>query len=289
MKEKLGLAELKNRAVGFDRAEMRDVHVIKGAEDYLSPRHMGVWNLDKNELACLAPKSYCAIQHRFAVESVIDALASLNIRAEAELAVSKHGIHVDFDFPDAKVELADVGESFTSGIHLESDYSKVEGLVISPRLTRLACSNGMIVTEIVKSKRIKYTEQLKITVEGLIDKMIKDVIASDEKLANMVSVCMRDSVEWQTARLLAKQLFKRKKYVREVIARVKMDGEGRLNRWSFYNAITEFVTQSRGRLRPAVESWFQNKAQKVLTTSFPKLTEELVKVESPRDKDASLV
>jgi len=38
---KMGLAELKNMAIGFGRAEMRDVHVVKDSEDYLSKRHMG--------------------------------------------------------------------------------------------------------------------------------------------------------------------------------------------------------------------------------------------------------
>ena len=46
--ETLNLAELKVLALGFDRAEMRDVHIVKDGEDYVSKRHMGVWNVDKN-------------------------------------------------------------------------------------------------------------------------------------------------------------------------------------------------------------------------------------------------
>jgi len=29
-----GLAELKNKAIGFDRAEMRDVHIVKDNKSY---------------------------------------------------------------------------------------------------------------------------------------------------------------------------------------------------------------------------------------------------------------
>jgi hypothetical protein len=90
--ERIGLAELKNLAMGFDRAEMRDVHIVKDGEDYLSKRHMGVWNVDKNELACLAPKSYMVIQHRHAVECLVEAISSLNIKSQAELKQSKHCI-----------------------------------------------------------------------------------------------------------------------------------------------------------------------------------------------------
>jgi hypothetical protein len=190
--EEMGLAQLKNLAMGFDRAEMRDVHIVKDSEDYLSKRHMGIWNVDRNELACLAPKSYMVIQHRYATECLIEALSSLNIRAQAQLKKSRHSIQIDFDFPESKMELTEVGESFTTGIRVVSDYSQVAGLVIAARVTRLACSNGMIVNDIVKPRRIKYTEELKITVEGLVDKIIKDIIASDDKLANMVSICMKD-------------------------------------------------------------------------------------------------
>ena len=280
--EKIGLAELKNTAIGFDRAEMRDVHIVKDGEDYLSKRHMGIWNVDRNELACLAPKSYMVIQHRYAVEKLIEAITSLNIKAEAELKKSRHGIQIDFDFPESKMELTEVGESFTAGIRVVSDYSQVAGLVIAARVTRLACSNGMIVNDIVKPKRVKYTEELKITVEGLIDKIIKDIIASDDKLANMVSICLKDSVEWQALRLLTKALFKKKKYVKEILSRVKLDENGRVTRWDFYNAVTSYVSRAGSRLKPQIDTWLQNKAQKILKTSIAQLTEEMVKVEEKK-------
>jgi len=276
--DKMGLAQLKNLAMGFDRAEMRDVHVVKDGEDYLSKRHMGVWNVDKAELACVAPKSYMVIQHGYAVECLVEALSSLGIRAEAEVKQSRHGIQIDFDFPDSKLELTEVGESFTTGIRVLSDYSQVAGLVISARMTRLACSNGMIVNDIVRPQRIKYTEQLQVTVEGLIDKIIKDVIASDEKLANMVSICMKDSVEWQAVRLLAKALFKENRHVQEILARIQSDDNGRVSRWSLYNAVTNYVSTSGSRLKPQIDAWLQNKAQRILKTPIAQLTEEVVTV-----------
>jgi len=281
VEEKMGLAELKNLAMSFDRAQMRDVHIVQDGEDYLSKRHMGVWNVDRSELACIAPKSYMVIQHRYATECLIEALSSLNIMADARLKQSKHGIQVDFDFPESKMELTQVGESFTTGIRVVSDYSQVAGLVIAARVTRLACSNGMIVNDIVKPKRIKYTEELKVTVEGLIDKMIKDIITSDDKLTNMVSICMKDSVEWQALRLLTKGLFKKKYHVKEILSRIKSK-DGRVTRWSFYNAVTNYVSGAGSRLKPQVDTWLQNKAQKILKTPIAQLTEELVKVEERR-------
>ena len=152
--EKMSLAELGNKAIGFDRADMRDLYVKKDSEEYLCKRHMGVWNIDKHVLACIAPKNYAVIQHRTAAEAIIDAITSLNIKATAELKTSKHGIYIDFDFPDAQFELKNVGEKFTSGIRIVNSYDLVAGLIISPMVTRLACLNGMVVTEIIKSQRI---------------------------------------------------------------------------------------------------------------------------------------
>jgi len=280
--EIMGMAELKNKAIGFDRAEMRDVHIVKDGEDYLSKRHMGIWNIDKGELACLAPKSYMVIQHRYAIEKLIEAITSLNIKAEALLKKSKHGIQIDFNFPESKFELTEVGESFTTGIRVVSDYSQVAGLVIAARVTRLACSNGMIVNDIVKPRRVKYTEELKITVEGLIDKIIKDIITNDDKLANLVSISMKDSVEWQALRLLTKAMFKKQKHVKEILSRVKLDENGRVTRWNLYNAVTNYVSRWGSRLKPQVDTWLQNKAQKILKTSIAQLTEEMVKVDQKK-------
>lgn len=281
--EQMGLAQLKNLAMGFNRAQMRDVHIVKDGEDYLSKRHMGIWNLDRNELACLAPKSYMVIQHRYATECLIEVLSSLNIKAQAQLKRSRHGIQIDFDFPESKMELTEVGESFTTGIRVVSDYAQVAGLVIAARVTRLACSNGMVVNDIVRPRRIKYTEELKITVEGLVDQIIKDIIASDDKLTNMVSICMKDSVEWQALKLLTKALFRKKKYVKEILSRVKSNAEGRVTRWDFYNAVTNYVSRSGSRLKPQIDTWLQNKAQKILKTPITQLTEELVKVEEKKE------
>src|SRR3989344_6652952 len=275
-KEILSLAELKNKALGFDRADVRDVHVIKNQDDYLCKDVMGVWNLDKNVLACLAPKNYTVIQHKEAAEGLIEAITSLNIKATAELQLSKHGIHVDFDFPESKFELKEVGEQFTTGIRIVNRYDLVAGLVISARVTRLACSNGMIVTDVIKSQRIKFTEEMNITIEGIIDKIIKDIITNDEKLANYVSICMRDSVEWNTLKLLLKHMFRTKKQVKEIYARIDQSKE-RPTRWDFYNAVTNYATHGE-RLRPHVEAWLQNKAQSIMKICFA----DLCKIELPQ-------
>ena len=274
-KEILSMAELKNKSMSFDRAEVRDVHVVKDHDDYLCKDVMGVWNIDKNVLACLGPKNYTVIQHKEAAEGLIEAITSLNIKADAELDTSKHGIYIDFNFPESKFELKEVGEEFTTGIRVVNRYDLAAGLVISPRVTRLACSNGMIVTDVIKSQRIKFTEEMNITFEGMIDRIIKDIITNDEKLANYVSICMRDSVEWNTLKLLLKHMFRTKKQVKEIYSKLDQRKE-RPTRWDFYNAVTNYATHGE-RLKPHVETWLQNKAQSIMKTTFS----DLCKIELP--------
>ena len=267
----LTLAELKNTALSFDQAEMRDVHIIADSEDYVSPRHMGVWNVNKSELATIAAKDYCVIQHKYAIQTVVEALSSLGIKATASLKTSRHGIHVDFDFPEMGFELHEVGESFTSGMRVINDYSRSGGLTIAPRVTRLVCSNGMIVTEAVQSRKVKYSEELQITLEGTIDKLIKDIISADQRLSDMVSSCMMDSVEGMTMKLLLKQLFKSKIHRENIFQRFDHNKK-ELSRWDLYNAVTNYATHDE-RLTPHVESYLQSKASEVMKTSFKQLAD----------------
>ena len=146
--ENVSLGELKNKAMSLDRAEAWGLYGEKeGTERYECKRHMLVMNIDRNVMACIAKRTYTVIQHRHAVESVVDALTSLNIRCEATLKASRHAIQLDVDFPDKFVELTKVNEKFTCGMRLSNDYSQQSGLMIAPRINRLACSNGMIIVE----------------------------------------------------------------------------------------------------------------------------------------------
>jgi hypothetical protein len=77
---------------------------------------------------------------------------------------------------------------------------------------------------------------------------------------------------------LTKALFKKKYHVSEILGRIKSDENGRVTRWSFYNAVTNYVSSSGSRLKPQVDAWLQNKAQRILKTSITQLTEELVTV-----------
>ena len=80
---------------------------------------------------------------------------------------------------------------------------------------------------------------------------------------------------------MTKALFKKKRHVGEILSRLKHDGSDRVTRWDFYNAITNYASSGM-RLKPEIDAWLQNKAQKVIKTPFGQLTEEMVKAEVHR-------
>ena len=63
-----------------------------------------------------------------------------------------------------------------------------------------------------------------------------------------------------------------------MLQRNNSDQHGRVTRWSFYNAVTNYVSSFGSRLKPQVDTWLQNKAQRILKTPIAQLTEELVTV-----------
>ncbi len=283
MSEKYTLAELRNVSLSFDRAEIRDLIAKNSQGVYDVLTHMQVWNIDKNTQACIATKNYSVIQHEHAANCVIDAITALNITSRAQVKMDKHRVQIDFDFPDAVIKLNDVGEQFSSGLRIVSDYSQVMGLVIYARVTRLACSNGMLVTDLVKKRRIKYGEEMTIALEGIIDKIIKEIITNDSLLSDMVSHCIKDSIEWQSLQLLVKALFRKPRHVRKIIARLDRNKKCH-SRWDLYNAVTHYCTNDE-RIKPTIDHWLQEKANLVLKTPFSELTEQLVKTEKPDTQD----
>jgi len=81
---------------------------------------------------------------------------------------------------------------------------------------------------------------------------------------------------------LAKGLFKERGHLKGILARIKSDENGRVTRWNFYNAVTNYASSSGSRLKPQIDAWLQNKAQKILKTPIAQLTEELVTVGGKR-------
>lgn len=122
--------------------------------------------------------------------------------------------------------------------------------------------------------RIKWTDQLSVELEGIVDKLIHDIIAKDDVLAAVVSDCIKDSVEWKTMKLLLKHLFSRKSHIQRILQRLPRDKD-KISRWDLYNAVTSYATHDE-RLKPHVDTMLQNKANLILKKSYDELCDEAI-------------
>ena len=259
----------------LDVAQEREVFIpsssgdLKRANDYKA-----IWNMNTNTLGCIASKKYNIIQHKDVVKSIFTALDNLNIQYVKELKVDGHRIFLDIKFPDAKLLVKEQGEEFIGGLRLINSYDKTTGLLILPRLDRLACLNGMIVSKFLPGYSIRHNQKMVENFQGIIEKSLNEMINSCDIFKALINNCLADSVEWEIAEIVLLNLLRRKKHTELILQRLEGNGKNsKVTRWDIYNAITSYATHGE-QLKPNVESWLQNKAQLLLQTQLSNLSDK---------------
>jgi len=268
--KKMDMNELSQKAFQFDRAESRDVFV--GDNENAEKNYQAVYNIDKNEVACISSDRYNVVQHKHLVDSVREAISNLNIKATATVRNDGNRIFVDLSFPDSKLYVAK-GEEFFSGIRIINSYDKTTGVMILPFLKRLICSNGMVVNVgWVKEFNVSHSNKLAKDFEVSVDQMIKSMVEKNDKFKAMVNNCIGDSIEWEIMdSIINKLVDARSKHIEAIKSKLKSNCKGTIpTRWDLYNAFTDYATHGQ-QLSPNIENWLQNKAQKVLITPLVEL------------------
>lgn len=265
----MNLTELRNEALSFDQAEARPVFV--GAEHSEAKEHQAIWNLDKNTLACIASEKYNIAQHQDVIEGVAEALQQIGVDCTARTRNSGNKILVDIQFDNAKLYVQK-GEEFLAGIRLINSYDKSTGIMILPRLVRLACSNGMVVNVgFLKEFSVKHTSKLVQDFEKVGREVIKSLVESNEKFKALINNCIGDSVEWEILDRIAAKLFEAKKHREAILEILHKDELTEVTRWDLYNAVTNYVTHNNS-LSAGVDIFLQNKAKRILVTPLAQLT-----------------
>jgi len=253
----------------LDLAEVRPVFTQDSDGKYfVSKKHQGIWNVSKNELACVASKGYKLVQHRDAVRELVEAMRNLNIKYDMDIREDGHRIFVDVDFPESKIEMKEVGEEFTCGLRFINSYDKTTGILVLARVKRLACSNGMMVNNFVPSMSISHTQKLAERIGEVIGKGLYDIIQGSNVLKKYVSECMKDSVEWKLVEEVFKNIGFRKKHIKGILANLERKSE--VTRWELYNAVTAYATHGQ-QIKPRVQNWLSNKAKVLLEEDTQKI------------------
>jgi len=249
-----------------------------GANIMAEENWKAVWNQDTGKVASIVSKGYEIVQHRDVAQSFLDAYANLNIEAKTRIKDHENRITIDVEFPKSRLYVQK-GEEFIVGFRLINSYDKTTGVSIVPRLVRLACMNGMIVDVkgFVGTFNYRHNQEMAQNFAGYIETALKETINANDKLKAMVNDCIGDSIEWEICEKLIPLLINTKKHWEVILEDLKGDI---VTRWDIYNAITKYATHNE-QLKPNIEAFLQEKAQRVLTTPLMNLV-KLNAIEVPR-------
>ena len=207
----------------LDVAESRKVLIPSTSGEKLveADRYQAVWNLSRNSLGCIASKDYHIIQHKEVVVSLFNAIKGLNIKYDFNMKAQGHRVFLDISFPDTKLLVQTKGlvkgEEFIGGIRLINSYDKTTGLLILPRLCRVACANGMIVDSFIKGYSIRHNQKLIESFSSVIEIALADMVNSCDKLQAVVNDCIGDSTEWEYVEIILKNLIHHKKHFLQIL------------------------------------------------------------------------
>lgn len=265
----------------LDVAESRKVLIPSSSGDNLieAEDYQAIYNLSKNSLGCIASKGYNIIQHRQVVSALFEAIENLNIPYEKKMRSQGHRVFLDITFPQTKVLVKAKGlvqgEEFVGGIRLINSYDKTTGLLILPRMERVVCANGMIVSQFIAGYSIRHNQTLVKDFQIVIEKAINGIVNSSSVLQAILNECIADSIEWQYCELVFKNLIKYKKHTEGILEILKQNKKDVVTRWDLYNCITAYCSHN-AQLKPSIEAHLQNKAQHLLKTKL-----EVLAVEEP--------
>jgi hypothetical protein len=263
----------------LDVAESRKVLIPSSSGDNLieAENYQAIYNLSQNSLGCIASKGYNIIQHREVVSSLFEAIDNLNIPYEKKMRTQGHRVFLDIIFPDTKILVKAKGlvqgEEFVGGIRLINSYDKTTGLLILPRIERVACANGMIVSHFIAGYSIRHNQTLVKDFQIVIEKAINGLVNSSSVLQAILNECIADSIEWKYCELIFKNLIKYKKHSEGILEILKQNKKDVITRWDIYNSITAYCSHN-AQLKPSIEAHLQNKAQYLLKTKLEVLAVE---------------
>ena len=265
---------MRQEIMELDQATEMPVYVGEGTSSIKVDKWKAIWNMGKNQAAAVVSQQYELIQHRDVATAFLDACDRLNLKTKTSFAQAGNKAFMDIEFPESRIGIG-LNEEFILGFRIVNSYDKSTGVIITPRLVRLACMNGMVVTSknFVQAYNYRHNQDMAKNFEKYIEVALNEMINSNEKLKAIVNSCMADSVEWETTEFLMKNLFDVEKH--RVAIMEKLDGITNITRWDIYNAITNYATHGE-QLTPNVESALQAKANKVLNKPCVELVERLV-------------
>jgi len=287
------LEGVKEATEKLDKAVEGPILFVDGGINKEVKNFKGIYNINKGQFCAAVVPHYNLIQHKEYFDAFATALSRLNIKYTAELKTSGHQAFIDFKFINKNVKFDTLNEEFTTGLRLVNSYNKSTGVYVMPRYTRLACTNGMILSRTEKAVSIKHHTKMMKEIDAFVERRVSELINTHQDLQLMVSESMKDSIEWSVACKILHKLFEEEKHKEQVIKKLgismitvtdkktkkktysfvwddEKNKKKKFTRWEIYNAITSYITHGE-QITPFMESSFHKKAEKLLITPLVKM------------------
>jgi hypothetical protein len=287
------LTEVREATENLSKAHMVPLFIDDGGAMKEMKNFRGIYNISRGWLSSVVVPYYNLVSHKQYFDSFAEAMTRLGMKYKMTLKESGDRAWADIEFEGRNLKFNKLNEEFTTGVRLMNSYDKSLGLYLVPRFTRLACTNGMIITRSEKTLSVKHHTKIVAEIEKFIETRMNDMIKKDAELQIWVSESMEDSIEWKSACKILHKLFSQPKHLEEILKglgiglievkdkktkkssftyvwnndKLKKD---KLNRWDIYNSITSYLTHGE-QITPHIENAFHKQAEKVLTTPLKKL------------------
>jgi len=285
--------EVKEATGNLDKAKLVPIKIDDGGVVKDVDNFRGVYNVSQGKFCTTVVPYYNLVQHKQYFDSFADAMDRLGLKYTMTVKQSGNRAFADIEFEDRNIKFDKLDEEFTTGIRLINSYDKSTGVFVIPRLTRLACANGMILTRSEKTLSVKHHTKMVAQIETFVERKINEIIADDGMLQEWVSNCMKDSIEWKVACKIVEKLFDQLKHRGKILEKLgigvieltdkkskkksvsyvwnkKEEKKDKFTRWEMYNAMTAYITHGE-QITPHIENLFQRKAEKLLITPLAKM------------------
>lgn len=287
------ISEIKKATSNLDIAQLIPLQMNRGDVVQDVKNWRGVYNVNRNEVAAVVVPNYNVITHKQYFDEAANVINRIGIKFSMTVKEGYHKAIADIDFENKNLKFTKLNEEFTTGIRLVNSYNKSTGLVIAPKYTRLACTNGMVLSRAANVISVKHHSKLAQELDSFIGKRINSIIASHSDLQVVVSESMKDSIEWKLCGRIFEKLFQWKKHRNEILKLLNIDTievtdkkskkktvtyvwnddkkkKTNITRWEMYNAVTRYITHG-DQITPVMENAFQKYAEKLLITPLIKM------------------
>ena len=232
------------------------------------PDKFAVWNINEGKMASVVSKGYNVLLHEDLIKTVANTLTNLGLSIKGTVINKNNRVHANI-LIDKEVEMA--GEKFMLGFRITNSYDKKTGIKGEFYGVRLACNNGMLLTnfgEVVLSESHNTTKD----VDQLVVNLVKNSVKVSSQLKTVIEEAMATSMEWAMANIVLENLLKKKKYVELLQDHLAKEyaGQEHLTKWDVYNAITSIITHDRSISYCAAMKLEKN-AQTLLEAKEPQL------------------